>query len=151
MDNEFIRHVYGYDLLDAEESYNDVIVNFPANWLQLDVARDSITDFSNMINCENSEIAECLYEQIVEYIKCTEKRTDTSAIYLQELILYTMSFCKNKKSAVFNKLQKLMYILAIEFTENSICYKIIRRENKNKEESIKLIYSGENAKEKRQN
>lgn len=42
-----------------------------------------------------------------------------------------------------------MYILAIEFTENSICYKIIRRENK--EERIKLIYSGENAKEKRQN
>ncbi len=150
LDNEFIRHVYGYDLLDAEESYNDVIVNFPANWLQLDVARDSITDFSNMINCENSKIAECLYEQIVEYIKCTEKRTDTSAIYLQELILYTMSFCKNKKSArLFNKLQKLMYILAIEFTENSICYKIIRRENK--EERIKLIYSGENAKEKRQN
>ena len=151
-DSGFIRHIYGYNLLDAEESYNHVIVNFPANWLQLDVARDSITDFSNMINCENSEVAECLYEQIVEYIKCTKKRTDTSAIYLQELILYAMSFCRNKKSArLYNKLKKLMYILVIEFTENSICYKIMRRENEDKEERIKLIYSGENAEEKRQN
>ena len=151
-DSGFIRHIYGYNLLDAEESYNHVIVNFPANWPQLDVARDSITDFSNMINCENSEVAECLYEQIVEYIKCTKKRTDTSAIYLQELILYAMSFCRNKKSArLYNKLKKLMYILVIEFTENSICYKIMRRENEDKEERIKLIYSGENAEEKRQN
>lgn len=66
---------YIFNSYERERAYNDIIVNFPSNWLQLDVARDNITDFSDIINDNGGadllgeKIAESLYKQIVQYIQ----------------------------------------------------------------------------------
>lgn len=155
-----IRRVnYVFDSYEGERTYNDIIVNFPANWLQLDVARENITGFSSIIKNKNSKrttyllgvkIASCLYHQILQYIQYTEgKKTNIPAICLQDVIQYALDFCGNQKSeqGLRGKLENLKYILSIEFMENGICYKIIRNEDHGKR--IKIKYSGEKAKDKR--
>ena len=66
---------YIFNSYERERAYNDIIVNFPSNWLQLDVARDNITDFSDIINDNGGadllgeKIAESLYKQIVQELR----------------------------------------------------------------------------------
>lgn len=153
------RSNYIYDSYEGERTYNDIIVNFPSNWLQLDVARENITGFSSIANYKNSKrtaylvgvkIASCLYNQISQYIQYTEgRKTNIPAICLQDVIQYALDFCGNQKSEeeLRTKLVSLKYILSIEFTENGICYKVIR--NGVHGERIRLIYSGVKAKKER--
>ena len=128
---------YIYDSYQGDETYNDIIVNFPANWLQLDVARENITGFSNVLIEKNkkrpyqirSQIAYSLYNQILQYIQYSEnKPTDIPAIYLQDVIQYALDFCgkQNSEKELRRKLMELKYVLVIEFQDERICYKIIR-------------------------
>ena len=99
--------------IEREEIYNDIIINFPSNWLQLDVARENITCFSNVINEKNSrkgrhalgvKIANSLYKQILQYIEHSEQtKTKIPAICLQDVIQYAIVFVKIKN-------QKLNYV-----------------------------------------
>ncbi len=151
---------YIYDSYEGERTYNDIIVNFPANWLQLDVARENITGFSSIANSKNSKrtaylvgvkIASCLCSQISQYIQYTEgRKTNIPAICLQEVIQYALDFCGNQSSEekLRTNLVDLKYKLSIEFTEKGLCYKIIR--NGLHGEQIRLIYSGKNAKKERE-
>ncbi len=148
-----------YNSYEGERTYNDIIVNFPANWLQLDVARENITGFSSIADHKNSErraylvgvkIANCLYNQISQYIQyAKDRKTSIPAIYLQDVIQYALDFCGNQKSEekLRKKLVDLKYILSIEFTDKGLCYKIIR--NGVHGERIRLTYTGVNAKKER--
>lgn len=96
------------------------------------------------------KIASSLYKQISQYIQYTEgRKTNIPAICLQDVIQYALDFCGNQKSEeeLRTKLVSLKYILSIEFTENGICYKVIR--NGVHGERIRLIYSGVKAKKER--
>lgn len=118
--------------------YNDISVNFPANWLQLDVARENVTELSNVISEKHPKtrphilgvmIADSLYCQILQYIKYTRnKKTKIPAIYLQDVIYYAIGFCGRKKSEnkLYNKLSKMKYLFLVEFSSDGLCYKIVR-------------------------
>lgn len=153
----FIKSNYiFYDSYRGDGIYNDIIVNFPANWLQLDVARETVTGFSNVLNEKNnkkwsyqiaSQIACGLYDQILQYIQYSKNKiTDIPAIYLQEVIQYALDFCGNQKSEekLRKKLMELKYVLEIQFLDEEICYKIIR--NKEQCKTIKIYYCSEKAK-----
>lgn len=160
LDNVFGKNIrrahYINDSYERERTYNDIIVNFPANWLQLDVARENITGFSSIIKNKSSKrttyllgvkIASSLYHQILQYIQYVEgKKTNIPAICLQDVIQYALDFCGNQQSEqeLRGKLENLKYTLSIEFTENGICYKITR--NGDYEKRIQFKYSGEGAK-----
>lgn len=155
----FRRSNYIYDPYQEEGTYNDIIVNFPANWLQLDVARENITGFSNELNEKNnikrphqigSQIAQSLYKQILQYIQYLEyKTTEIPAVYLQDVIQYALDFCGKQKSEeeLRRKLMKLKYVIVIEFLDKGICYKITRSRTQNG--TIQIIYSNEKAKQMR--
>ncbi len=122
-----------------EYFYNDIIINFPANWVQIDVSREKITGFTQLIKKSNSKnsknligekIAECLYNQILcflEYSKKTDIRLPI--IYLQKVIQYAISFCGQNRVDIRKKIDKLKYILNIKFTDKSVIYEIKHREN----------------------
>lgn len=155
----FHKNNYFYDSYERERTYNDIIINFPANWLQLDVARENITGLSDVIkekdqkrkiNLLGIKIANNLYNQILEYIKYSEnRRTNIPAIYLQDVIQYAIDFCGNQKSVknLMIELTKLKYVLTIEYFEDGLCYKIIR--GGMLDVHIKISYFDFNAKEQR--
>lgn len=147
---------YIFNSYERERAYNDIIVNFPSNWLQLDVARDNITDFSDIINDNGGadllgeKIAESLYKQIVQYIQYTkERKTNIPAIFLQDVIQCALDFCGNQSlnKVLCTNLDALRYVVAVEFTEDGLVYKIIRRKARGKR--IKIRYVEENAKKER--
>lgn len=156
----FRRNNYVYDSYEGEGTYNDIIINFPANWLQLDVARENITGLSDVIKEKSSKrkacmlgikIANSLYSQILEYIKCLgNRRTNIPAICLQDVIQYAIDFCGNQKAEadLRTKLARLKYILIIEFFEDGVSYKIVRDEML--ERRIRILYLDSNAKEQRE-
>ncbi len=108
--NEFRYNQYENDC------YSDISVNFPSNWLQLDVAREKITELSDVIDKDpNSrsrvlgvKIADSLCGQISQFIRYSEKRkTEIPAIYLQDIIYYAIGFCGMRKSEeLYTKLLK---------------------------------------------
>lgn len=140
-------------------SYNDIIANFPANWLQLDVARENVTGFSNIINDNKSKkmssllankIAESLYCQLVQYIQYSEKRkTNIPAIYLQDAINFALGFCENQqsKNQLRAKLVELRYLLSVEFSPEGLRYRIERTGLQDKR--IKIMYTNSNARKLR--
>lgn len=147
---------YIFNSYERERAYNDIIVNFPSNWLQLDVARDNITDFSDIINDNGGadllgeKIAESFYKQIVQYIQYTkERKTNIPAIFLQDVIQCALDFCGNQSlnKVLCTNLDALRYVVAVEFTEDGLVYKIIRRKARGKR--IKIRYVEENAKKER--
>ena len=90
----FANSNHGYDLHNGKREYNNFVVNFPANWLQLDVSRENITEISIMNDDIFGKIAESLYQQLVQYIQYIEnKETNIAAIYLQDVIRYACDFC----------------------------------------------------------
>lgn len=125
-----------YSYYEGTATYNDIILNFPSNWFELDVARENITKVNGLkVNLVKVKIANCLYNQISEYIKYIEgKNTNIPAICLQDVIQYGLDFCGKKKSEkeLYEKLDSLRYIPLIEFTDNGIIYKIIKKENNKK-------------------
>lgn len=155
----FRRSNYIYDSYQGEGTYNDIIINFPANWLQLDVARENITGFSNVLNDKNdkrrtyqigSQIANSLYNQIVQYIQYSKNQTtDIPAICLQDVIQYALDFCGKQKAEenLRRNLMELKYVIVIEFLDNGLCYKIERNVLQNG--IIRIFYSSENAKQVR--
>ena len=142
-----------------EYSYNDIIANFPANWLQLDVARENVAELSNVISNKNPErrphiigvkIANSLCCQISQYIQySTDRKTKIPAIYLQDIIYYAIGFCGNQKpeKSLREKLLKMKYLLVVEFSEKGLCYKIDR--NGGMSERIRFVYLDLNSKEER--
>ena len=142
-----------------ENSYNDIIANFPANWLQLDVARENVAGLSNVISDKNSErrphilgikIADSLCCQISQYIQyIADKKTEIPAIYLQDIIYYAIGFCGKKESEkkLREKLLKMKYQLIVEFSEIGLCYKLDR--NGDIGERIKFVYVDQNSKKER--
>lgn len=143
-----------------ERAFNDIVANFPANWLQLDVARENITGMASIISEKYSkkgsgslelEIANSLYCQLQQYIQYTKGRnTNIPAIYLQDVIYYTLDLCRNQRveGGVYTKLLRLKYFLLVEFSSDDICYKIIRNGKNN--ERVRIIYCDENARKARE-
>lgn len=154
----FRRVDYEYHSHD-EFSYNDISVNFPANWLQLDVARENVTELSNVINDKNPErrphtlgvkIADSLCSQILQYIQYTkDRKTKIPAIYLQDIIYYAIGFCGTQKSeqGLRTKLLEMKYSFVVEFSNEGLCYKIVR--NGKMGERIKFIYTDSSSKRER--
>lgn len=154
VDQASFRRVFGKRIgrskyiKEETRTYNDIVVNFPANWLQLDVARENITELSSTFDSKHLgvKIAHCLFEQISDFIQYTQtEKTDIPASCLQEVIQYAIDFCGNQptEQELLKKLASLRYILSIEFTEVGVCYKITRKGEQNKR--IKLIYTGDSA------
>lgn len=148
----FANSNHGYDLHNGKREYNNFVVNFPANWLQLDVSRENITEISIMNDDIFGKIAESLYQQLVQYIQYIEnKETNIAAIYLQDVIRYACDFCGESMvtKELCEKLENMKYKLSITFTERGICYQIGRQVIS--EERIILTYSNKNAKEEYDN
>lgn len=94
---------YRHNLNNAG-AYNDIILNFPSNWIKLDVARERIIGFSNIVNEDSPinylfmckiKIAEYFYKQVIkfiEYFKGTE--TNIPAICMQDILEIIMDLCQ---------------------------------------------------------
>lgn len=149
------RHSFGFShsIFDSRNKHTNIIVNFPSNWLQLDVARDNITSFSEIYNKDFIEvkIADSLYNQLLEYINTTKgNKSNVPAICLQEVIEYALEFIEgqNSNAELKKKLIELKYTLVVEFNDIGLCYKISRKSNHS--EKIKIVYSSKSARTKRQ-
>lgn len=143
----FVSPNHGYDLHNGKREYNNFVVNFPANWLQLDVSRENVTEISIMNDDIFGKIAKSLYQQLLQYIQYIEnKETNIAAIYLQDVIRYACDFCGEsiESKELCEKLENMKYKLLITFTERGICYQIGRHVISG--ERIILTYSNKNAK-----
>lgn len=158
-----VRHGYldhiiqrpGYDISYDKNLYSNIIANFPANWLQLDVARENVTGLTDMI-CKQSEIkklriqiAESLYNQILQYIQYSETRdTGIPTVYLQDMIYRAMRFVEaDEEKELYNRFLRLQYVIWIEFSESDICFRPIRGFDKG--ETIRITYTTHKAKGER--
>lgn len=153
------RNNYSYNSYERENAYNDLVVNFPANWLQLDVARENITGLTKIIKDSDSrryhstlgkQIADCLYNQIIQFMKSLSTREiKVPAIYLQEVIQCAIDFCGRQSSSeeLRSKLGALKYIVKIEFDENGLNFEIVQRGII--EERVSIFYQNSQAKEER--
>lgn len=155
-ERNFRDNDYNFDLQEGNQGIN-LVLNFPANWLQLDVARESITGLIDVrrnkdsrcyFDVISSKIAQSLYNQFVQYIQYVEKRrTSIPAFYLQEVIEYAIRFCSKEDKELYDKLLKLKYILVIEFDVKGLCIKMDRNGKEN--EVFKILYTSEDAKNTR--
>jgi Molecular chaperone, HSP90 family len=117
---------------DEDETFNDIIMNFPSNWIQIDVSRGNITDFSDFIKKMNKtnksiglEIAENLYAQISEFLKySTYNQLPYPVIYIEEVIRYSISFLASSDNDVYAKLLSMTYVVDIVFTPEGIQFEI---------------------------
>lgn len=149
---EFTRNYSHRYLHEMEGKYNDIIMSFPANWIQIDVSREKLTGFSEHIENFRSrnmdmpigvQIARALYKQItcfLQYSKIFE--VDLPVIYLKEVIQYSMSFCgKSNSTNIYKKLMALEYILYVRFTSTGVTLEIVHKgSNKN---NICISYENE--------
>lgn len=138
---------------EREDAYNDIIMNLPANWIQLDVSREKLAGFSehikNLADPIGVQIAEALYKQIISFLQYSNhSKVDLPVIYLEEVIRFSLSFCgENNSTDVSNKLRELAYRLHVEFTSDGVTLKIVHRGKNNKR--INITYENELAKKNR--
>ncbi len=135
--------------------HNCIYINFPSNWLQVDVSRENVTGFTDMVvesntrnNCNvlGENIAAALYEQIVSFLDYAKReQKNLPLIYLQEVIEYAINFLgRIRFSSLYTKLKNMQYHLIIEFTSNEIIYRVGQGEEL---ESMSLVrYNGNEAK-----
>ena len=157
--SRYTHHHYTHLL---KHSYNNVYINFPSNWLQIDVSRDNITGLSDSVfksGDENTNIvsllsktANSLFEQIKEFVNMYEsKETNTPAINYQNVVYLAIDLCGKKLSQ--SELSKSIteYLLAVRiiFTEQGICYQVSRKGNK-KQQKNNIMYQSSHARELRQ-
>ncbi len=128
-----------------EVSYNSIYMNFPANWIQLDVSREKLNGFSEqIINLEKNKqsgavgikIASALYEQIIDFIEYSKKAiTKTPVACLQEAINDGLAFCRRyPNSDAHKRLISLRYRLQITFSKSEVTFNICHRGESKKSE-----------------
>lgn len=141
-----------------ELKFNSIYVNFPANWVQLDVSREKLTGFTSQIVTINdgnptsgikTDIAQVLCKQIesgLQYIKdkdVDEKNISITA--MQEVINWGIELCsENLEIDVCRKLVDLRYCVKVIFTTKGVEMKVIHNMNA---ESLDVI-SYENSAQK---
>lgn len=120
---------------EPRRPYNIIYFNFPSNWLQVDVSRENVTGFTDMIMQQygkgkktilGEKIAKCLCKQIISfenYAKDEQKKVPL--IYVQEAIQNAIDFVNMNESAdLIEELRKMQYHLIIEFTSKGVTYKV---------------------------
>ncbi len=129
---------------------NDIIINFPSNWIEIDVSREKLTGFSKLIESnygKNSQsilgvrLAEGLYNQVLCFLEYSKKTNiNFPIIYLQEVIHYAFKFCgKNNNLDITRNLTELEYMLNIKFTSEGIVYEIVHKGNSGKIVDISYV------------
>lgn len=120
---------------ESRRPYNIIYFNFPSNWLQVDVSRENVTGFTDMIaqkygdsekNILGEKIARCLYKQIISFeYHAKDGQKKVPLIYVQEAIQNAIDFVgKNSASGLNEELRRMQYHLIIEFTGKGVTYKV---------------------------
>ena len=135
---------------------NKIWINFPSSWLQLDVSRENITGFSDVVTKgENQDrvvldrlghrIAESMYKQLKQFMEYAEKEdteVDVRTLYLQDAAEQALMLCGENAGELVDKLRKLQYELVIEFTETGLSYYL---EHKNIQNKQRIRFSSDQA------
>ncbi|MDR2932916.1 MAG: ATP-binding protein, partial [Oscillospiraceae bacterium] len=117
----------------GDRNNSAVVVNFPANWTQLDVSRENCggySDFAQTINNfdENrigASIARVLYNQIqgsIEYFRI--HKINTPLLSIQRIVSIAIQFCNRKQSEIGAKLRLLYYRLYITVTDKGFLFEV---------------------------
>ena len=120
---------------EVRKPYSHIYCNFPSNWLQVDVSRENVTGFSDMIirqyyksgyNTFGENLAGVICRQIISFENYAKTmKREVPLIYLQDTIYNAMSFIGAKRSHdVLNKLERMQYWLTIEFHGEGVTYKV---------------------------
>jgi hypothetical protein len=122
----------------SESGHNNIIVNFPANWVQIDVSREKITSFSNIIKSKyekgmlQNKIAISLHDQLLNYLQyCKNNTVNSPVLSIKELIDFIKLFCNEKE--LCNDLKKIQYDMFVKFTSDAIEYIVDHDYNKSKD------------------
>jgi DNA repair exonuclease SbcCD nuclease subunit len=152
---EFNENYHQRYIDEREARYNDIIMNVPSNWIQIDVSREKLTGFSEHIKKLESNnkksigvlIAEALYKQILGFLKYGKANNiDLPVAFLQEVIQYSISFCRENNSFdIYKKLMELKYTLHIKFTSEGVTLEIDHRGVNGK--NLNISFENELAKE----
>ncbi len=124
--------------LRTDEKYSDIIANFPANWIQIDVSREKLTGFSDMIkNLGDKDpeqkignrIANAMYKQITSFLNYAERaNVNIPVIYVDEIIRKLNCFCVSN-SSIHQKFGELKYFTEILLDQDGITYVLKHRGN----------------------
>jgi len=134
---ESLNTLFGKDeerpISKDEENCNDIFVNFPANWIQLDVSREKLAGFSSD-EFDNkkmgAKIAKAIYGQLLDLINYAKVNdVNVPSKHLQELI-GKMMYLVDNNSEIYQKLKNLEYNLNIEIDQNGFTF-ILGRNEKN--------------------
>lgn len=154
---EVSMNYYYKSYREEKRSLHTFYMNFPANWLQLDVSREKITGFSELINphgAKNSidllrmNIAKCLYKQILSYTAYVKKeKHNVPVIYLEELLRDAIRFAEiGQDSDIYTKLKAMQYHLKIRFTRDGVIYGIKHLKSHKSKNRYDIDYVDEEAK-----
>ncbi|WMM26024.1 ATP-binding protein [Tissierella sp. MB52-C2] len=143
---------YQSNIRDKFYYKSNILANFPANWIQLDVSREKLVGFSEDLKkiigkdihlSVGVQIAEVLLDQIRWILNNSESSVSQNpVINLQEAILFAIDFCnRSNNTEIYKKLLVLKYILHIDFTKEEIVFALGHKGDC--KERINVTYSAE--------
>ena len=105
---------------------SSIIVNFPANWIQLDVSRENCTGYSEYAQEINDNdnigirISNVLYKQILSSLNYynLEESVDISLSSMQNIINIAMCFSGRRNNDIYPKLKSISYKMFIRLFDN---------------------------------
>lgn len=149
---------YTYFNPTKDDSKVDFVLNFPSNWLQLDVARDNITGYTDLVRDDKTgllsrnirnNIAEALYNQVSQFINLHSfVETSVPAICVQEIVEFTLALCgKGIPETLQQKINALKYKIKMTFNDSGVIYQLVSGDCSSKR--LLLEYASDEVKKQR--
>ena len=140
---------YSSSLRDGVYYKNNMIANFPSNWIQLDVSREKLVGFSDDLKKMQSKkvipsvgvsIAESLLDQIQWILNHSETAvSQTPVTNLNEAIHLALDFCNCTDNGTHKNLSALKCIAHIIFSDDAIIFALVYKGNN--KDLIKTTFS----------
>ena len=149
IDEAELKPLFGFDMRiysqNTETAYNNVFINLPPNWVELNVARDRIISLSDSIN--KRTILRGIAESVLASIdRLFESGTPISLINIQELSKFIELICtelndneNERDKQILTNLKKLKFWLKIQFQKNGIEYRVKTDEGESRD--VQTLFS----------
>ena len=130
---------------ENETAYNNVIINFPPGWVELNVAREKIIGLSN-INVCREKLLQGIAKYTLKALKLfTENKQTISLVNIQEIVNFITVICSDlnddvsgKGKKLLAKLRKEKFLLRLFMTKDSLCLKMCKDNNEDMDMKVWL-------------
>ena len=129
---------------ESETAYNNIVFNFPPDWVKLDMSRERLLGFDDKI--DKNDIAVKIAKTILlPLFRLRNHETQgIRLVNLQEISRFIIALCttifaKGGLSEIRESLETMKYIMQIDFSKEGIQYSLKQDINRSGKDFIKLL------------